>query len=160
MGDLLVPLYSLKESDSAGVESTFLIQPPLAADQHVVTDWVKRSFGERWASETGIAFSAPPIRCFIALNPEKQIVGFACYDTSWKGFFGPIGVDPAYCGRGIGTALLHRTLHAMKEAGYAYAIIGGSGADDYYEKTVGAIPIPNSSPGPYRDWIRKNPVEP
>ena len=53
------------------------------------------------------------------------MLGFACYDTTHKNFFGPTGVDAAKRGQGIGTALLLATLHAMREAGYMYAIIGG-----------------------------------
>lgn len=154
MGDLLVPLYKLEEFAPPEIDPSIHIQRPLGADKHVVVDWVKEHFSERWASETEIAFSGQPIRCFIALDSEKRLVGFACYDVAWKGFFGPTGVAPDLQGRGIGTTLLRRSLEAMKEAGYAYAIIGGSGVDPYYEKTVGAIPIPDSAPGPYRHWIQ------
>jgi len=37
----------------------------------------------------------------------------------------------------------------LRELGYAYAIIGGAGPVDFYVKTLGAIPIPGSSPGIY-----------
>ena len=48
-------------------------------------------------------------------------------------------------GQGIGTALLLATLHAMRDAGYMYAIIGGAGPVGYYEK-VGATVIPDTEP--------------
>ena len=54
-------------------------------------------------------------------------------------------MDAAERGRGIGTALLLATLHAMRDAGYMYAIIGGAGPVGYYEK-VGAAVIPDSEP--------------
>jgi hypothetical protein len=44
----------------------------------------------------------------------------------------------------------------MWEMGYAYAIIGW--ADEpapFYEKTVGAIPIPDSHPAIYKNLVRK-----
>lgn len=156
MGDLLVPLYKLETKPVPEVDSSIQIQRPLAADRHVVVEWVREHFSERWASETGIAFSSQPVRCFVALDRENRLVGFACYDVAWKGFFGPTGVAPDARNRGIGSVLLRRSLEAMKEAGYAYAIIGGSGVDAYYEKSVGAIPIPDSSPGAYREWIQKD----
>ncbi len=56
-------------------------------------------------------------KCFIATENGK-LVGFACYDSSSKGFFGPIGVDPQRRGENIGQALLVRTLTAMREYGY------------------------------------------
>ena len=37
----------------------------------------------------------------------------------------------------------------MAGIGYAYAVIGGAGPTGFYEKAVGAIPIPHSTPGIY-----------
>ena len=85
-------------------------------------------------------------KCFLAVEDGK-VVGFSCFDASAKGFFGPIGVDPAQRGRNIGAALLLRTLNAMREYGYAYAVIGWVGeAEHFYRKTVGAEFIPGGSP--------------
>ncbi len=77
---------------------------------------------------------------------DSQLVGFACYDATAKGFFGPIGVDPTKRGRGVGRALLLSCLHAMAWDGYGYAVIGWcDGAADFY-RSVGAVEIPASSP--------------
>jgi len=38
----------------------------------------------------------------------------------------------------------------MREAGFVYAIIGGVGPVEFYEKCVGAKLIPDSTPGIYR----------
>jgi len=35
----------------------------------------------------------------------------------------------------------------LRELGYVYAIIGSAGPTDFYERTVGAIVIPDSEPG-------------
>ena len=93
--------------------------------------------------------------CREGTTEVSELAGFACYDTSFRGFFGPLGVADSHRGSGVGTALLARSLDAMAEMGYPYAIIGYSGADEYYAKTVGAIPIEGSEPGPYRDWIKR-----
>ena len=37
--------------------------------------------------------------------------------------------------------------------GYGYAIIGDVGPSAFYEKTVGAMPIPNSAPGIYAGML-------
>jgi hypothetical protein len=42
----------------------------------------------------------------------------------------------------------------MAAEGYAYAIIGGVGPAAFYERAVGAIPIPGSEPGIYRGRLR------
>ena len=88
----------------------------------------------------------PPGQCFIATEHGK-ILGFACYDSSAKGFFGPIGVLEEERGRQIGTRLLLKTLDAMKAAGYWYAIIGWvDDAAPFYQKTVNARFIEDASP--------------
>ena len=81
----------------------------------------------------------------------EALVGFGCYDTTMRNFFGPTGVLEAYRGRGIGFALLLVCLHAMAADGYGYAIIGAAGPVDFYSKAVGALAIDDSWPGVYRD---------
>jgi predicted N-acetyltransferase YhbS len=54
---------------------------------------------------------------------------------------------------GLGKALLMRSLEALRESGYAYAIIGGVGPKEFYEKNCGAIEIPGSDPGTYKDLL-------
>ena len=51
--------------------------------------------------------------------------------------------------------MLLATLNAMAHVGYAYAIIGGAGPTGFFEKCVGAFPIPGSTPGIYRPAIKK-----
>ncbi len=152
MPDLLVKLYALpplapaeEKLNAAGIR----LHRPLALERHLVMGWVTTHFSDRWASEVEMTFSGHPISCFVALDEASRIVGFACYDATFKGFFGPTGVAKEWRGKGAGAALLLRCLHALKEEGYAYAIIGGSGVDEYYQTTVGAIPIAESAPGPY-----------
>lgn len=70
-----------------------------------------------------------------------------------KGFFGPTGVDMSARGKGIGQALLLRTLLDMRDQGYGYAVIGGAGPTEFYQRSVGAIPIEGSSPGIYRGML-------
>jgi ribosomal protein S18 acetylase RimI-like enzyme len=120
----------------------------MAYEKHLVVDWVRRNFSAGWASECDVAFSHQPISCFMALE-QHQIVGFACYDTTWKNFFGPTGVAENARRRGIGSALLLACLHALAAAGYAYAIIGDAGTPAFYTRTVGAMPIADSTPGLY-----------
>ena len=85
---------------------------------------------------------------------DKQVLGFACYDTTAMNFFGPTGVREDRRGQGIGRALLLRCLYAMREEGFAYAIIGWVGdALPFYQRTVGATIIENSHPGEYKRMI-------
>ncbi len=152
MTDLLVRLYALPPvpAPPEGVE----IRRAIAPEKARVLDWVTRDFGDAWASECDVAFAHVPVGVFFAVA-QRELLGFACFDATARGFFGPTGVSEAERGRGIGTALLFATLLAMREVGYAYAVIGGVGPIAWYARTVGAIEIPDSTPGIYRGMLRK-----
>jgi predicted N-acetyltransferase YhbS len=81
------------------------------------------------------------------------MVGFACYDATGLGFFGPLGVEKSHRNKGTGTALMTACLLDMKLKGYGYAVVGAVEATEYYEKTVGAWKIPHSAPGIYKNRI-------
>lgn len=117
----------------------------LSPDRQAVLDFIGKHFSQGWVNESTVALCRQPNSCFIAVR-DGQILGFACYDATALGFFGPIGVDPEARGLRIGQALLLTCLHAMAWEGYGYAVIGWcDGAADFY-RTVGAMEIPNSAP--------------
>lgn len=156
MQDMLVRLYDLPDSRCllqrlAGEGIT--IRRAMAYEKEAVVTWVKTHFEVRWASECDVAFSSHPVSCYLATR-EGEIIGFGCYDSTCKNFFGPTGVVEDARGRGIGTAILLTCLGAMHAAGYAYAIIGGVGPKEFYAKAVGATVIPGSTPGIYRDFLK------
>jgi|SRR5690554_4702691 len=163
MPDMLVKLYELPDSrdimsqmESQGIT----IRRAIAPEKHVVLDWINEYFGEGWASEADVAICQHPSTCIIAIDESvRRIVGFACYEATNKNYFGPTGVDPAYRGRGIGKALLIAAMEGLRELGYAYSVIGGAGPTEFYAKSVGAIPIPDSSPGIYRGMLKREPEE-
>jgi len=159
MADLLVKLYDLPSSAAgleklkeAGVE----IRRAIGPEKHAVVEWAEKKFSRSWASECDVALSAQPVTCFIAIK-DRRLLGFACYDSTLKGFFGPIGVDPESHKKGLGKALLIRTLEAMRDAGYGYAAIGWAGPVDFFKKTVGATVIEGSEPGVYRNLVKASP---
>ena len=82
------------------------------------------------------------------------MLGFCCFDATLPDFVGPLGVREDVRGLGIGKALLLRSLVSMKEKGYAYAILGWTGPQEYYKKICGATCIEGSIPGSYRNLIR------
>ena len=154
MLDMLVNLYDLpdaKEYTDKGIK----IKRVLSPDKKKVIDFIRGNFTEGWASESEAAFARPLISCFIAVK-NMEVVGFACYDATAKGFFGPTGVKETERGQGIGEALLLATLNAMKEEGYAYAVIGWcDGARKFYEKAVGAMPISETGKSVYNRLINQ-----
>jgi len=96
---------------------------------------------------------AHPPTCFLAVS-GRGLAGFGCYDATGLGMFGPIGVDETLRGGGVGTALMLACLHAMLARGYFYAVIGSVGPKEFYARTVGAVEIADSTPGPYRGMLR------
>jgi hypothetical protein len=114
---------------------------------------VRNHFSKGWASECEVCFSREPVSCFIATR-NSDIVGFSCHESTYKNFFGPIGVAEELRLAKIGSALLLSSLHAMAQMGYAYAVIGGPrDAAPFYQRLVGAIDIPGSNPGIYVDRL-------
>ncbi|GAK42399.1 GNAT family N-acetyltransferase [Paenibacillus urinalis] len=155
MPDMLVKLYDLPEVEGrASYEGRtgVTIRRAIAPEKHVVSEWVGAHFGKGWVSECEVAFAKSPITCLIAVENGK-LLGFACYDATVKGFFGPTGVDEHERGRGIGKMLLLYALDYMKQDGYGYAVIGGAGPVDFYAKTTGATVIEGSVPGVYKGML-------
>ena len=154
MIDMLARLYDLPDSSALYAkmeESEITLRRARAFEKHTVADFAK-DFSEKWQSEVEVAITRQPAACFIATT-DKKVLGFACYDTTCKGFFGPTGVAESARGQGIGKALLMRSLEALREEGYAYAIIGGVGPREFYEKACGAMEITGSDPGVYDDLL-------
>jgi GNAT superfamily N-acetyltransferase len=154
MIDMLVRLYDLPDSAALYAEVAakgVTLRRARAFEKHTAAAFA-RTFSEKWASEVEVALTRQPVACFIATK-EKRILGFACYDTTMRGFFGPTGVAEEARGLGLGKALLFKSLEALRETGHAYAIIGGAGPREFYAKTCGAIEIPGSNPGIYGDIL-------
>lgn len=155
MPDMLVPLLklpplepALQEMQAQGVvvrrAHPFEITP--------IREFLLEHFGTGWADEVAPCYSRQPISLYIAIR-EGKVIGFGAYEATRRNFFGPTGVAEAERGKGIGRALLLACLHGLCEMGYAYGVIGGAGPTEFYAKSVGAIPIPDSVPGIYTDML-------
>ncbi len=152
---MLVRLYALPESAQVYQEVAshgVTLRRARAFEKHTVAEFARKHFSAKWVSEIEVALTRQPVSCFIATR-DKAILGFACYETTMRGFFGPTGVEEAARGMGIGKALLYKSLEAMRDIGYAYAVIGGVGPREFYEKACGATVIEGSDPGIYGDIL-------
>lgn len=144
MADMLVNLYNMPEIDESERlrENKVTIKRAMALDKEPILEFVRKNFHDNWVGECEKAILNQPASCYIAVHDEK-IVGFACYDATALGVFGPTGVIEHMRGRGIARALLGRCLTSMKEKGYAYAVIGWA-IEGFYEKAVNATIIEDS----------------
>jgi phosphoribosylglycinamide formyltransferase-1 len=110
--------------------------------------WIDETFGGAWSSEARAGET-------IVARGDSGPVGFATIDArgltySWLGglarepgvgLFGPFGVAPQDRDSGLGGALLHYALAALRKRGYARALIaavGDSSLAHYYGECVGA----------------------
>jgi len=158
MQDMLVRLVDLpdiKELERALINEGFIFRRPIAPEKRLLVEWTELNFSDYWASEVDVAFASGPVNCILAQYQESP-VGFACYNVTAKNFFGPTGVLDEYRGRGIGKVLLIKALKALQELGYAYAIIGGVGPVEYYQKTVNAKIIEGSEQSIYNHLLKRN----
>jgi GNAT superfamily N-acetyltransferase len=158
MPDMLVNLLRLAppegvldELRSAGV----VVRRAQPWELTAVREFVARHFGVAWADEISVGFAHRPVTVYVALRAGR-LAGFAAYECTRKDFFGPTGVVESERGRGIGRALLLASLRGLRELGYAYAVIGGVGPVEFYERAVGARLIPDSTPGIYADPLRED----
>ena len=104
MIDMLVRLYDLPEMETTYQKVAgegIILRRPGVYEKHLVAKWVGEHFSPKWVSEVEVAMAHQPATCFIATK-DKEILGFACYDTTCKGYFGPTGVGEAARGKGVG----------------------------------------------------------
>ena len=140
--DMIVDLYQPIINE---VDNKYEIKRVLSPNSDRVLDFIETHFSKGWVSEAKAGLYKNNPTCFIAVD-DGNIIGFACYDATAKGYCGPTGVDKSYRGQSVGKALLLHTLTAMRYDGYGYAIIGGVNTmtRGFYSKSSGAVEIDNS----------------
>lgn len=154
MPDMLVNLLKLPPLDPLEIETGgVLIRRAQPFEITPVLSFVEETFSVAWADEISVGFANKPVSVYLAVV-EQEIVGFAAYECTRRSFFGPTGVAESLQRRGIGKALLLACLSGLREMGYVYAVIGRGGPVEFYEKTVGAIAIPDSDPGIYANLLK------
>ena len=149
MADMLVKLYPLPTApglEDALREKGIVIKKALGPDMSRVVAFTEENGHPGWADEIRICFTNHPASCYIAVK-SKEIVGFGCYETTARGFFGPTLVKDTERRQGIGKALLLKCLESLRELGYAYAFIGWPAEDaiHFYQEATGGMMIPGGA---------------
>ena len=108
-----------------------------------------------WADEISVGFARQPVSVYIA-TIDREIAGFSAYECTRRGFFGPTRVVEAAQHRNIGKALLLAALWSLREMGACLRNHRRHAVHRFYQKTVGAIVIPDSDPGIYVDLLKMN----
>lgn len=157
MSDMLVDLYSICNSNEIEKElqkEGIRIKKALAPDRTKIVAFAKNCTDEDYSDEVIAAFANNPITCYIATR-DKKLIGFACFEATAKNFFGPTAVLAEERKKGIGKALLIKSLESMRDMGYAYAIIGWptKSAIPFYEKSVDAKMLEDKTLGVYTRMV-------
>lgn len=152
--DMLVKLYDLPSSaaDLSRLAAEGAVCRRAESYERTAVIAFARAHFPHWEDEVAAGFACVPCTVFIAVE-GRAVQGFACYNVTRPDYFGPTGVLESQRGRGIGRALLLQCLEALAAEGYAYAIIGGVGPAEFYERAVGATLIAGSEKGIYRNRL-------
>jgi GNAT superfamily N-acetyltransferase len=156
MSDLLVNLLKLPQLEPLVSElsaQNVIIRRAQSFEITHVRLFIEENFSIAWADEISVGFANKPVSVYLATR-DATVIGFAGYECTRRDFFGPTGVLESERGRGIGKALLIAALWGLRELGYVYAIIGGAGPVEFYQRIVGAIEISGSAPGIYTDLLK------
>ncbi len=153
--DLLIKLHdslrlnpAMSPLDDAGIA----LRKPIGPDRSLLIAWAESHFPSLWVDEIQRAISNQPVSCWLA-QQAGNLLGFACYDATALGFFGPLGVIESARGTGIGSALSRACFHEMYLKGYRYAIIGRTHAEGFYRRIAPVVVIPDSDPGCYAETL-------
>lgn len=138
--ELKAPMQSAR--DMSRIDSIILRRATehdlMAVERFVLKYWAA------WLREVQQAFCNTPISVHVAISNEKErsgeVVGFAAYDANNRGtgWFGPMGTDPAFEGKGIGRALLLKCLADFDRQGRSTATIPWVGPQGFYARHVAA----------------------
>ncbi len=149
--DLLIKIHDpqwLDLTSNSLSETDIRLRKPIGPDRSLLLGWAEQHFPTLWVDEIQRALCNQPVSCWLAQRADS-LLGFACYDATALGFFGPLGVIDSARGLGIGSALTRACLHEMHLKGYRYAIVGRTQADAFYRRIAPTIPIDDSDPGCY-----------
>ena len=111
--DLIVNLYLDHLNKEINLKNNDIkIKRVLSPHSDKVISFIESTFTKGWASEAKAALYHNNPTCFIAVK-DNDIIGFACYDATAKGYFGPIGVDSGYNGLKL-VSIYYCSIKAMK----------------------------------------------
>ena len=97
--------------------------------------FVGQCFYASWSQELRLAHFRGTCR---VLTVQDVVVGFACFDATFTGAFGPFGIHPRERKQKLGALLLLNVLQEMRYRDHRYAFIGDVGADvaGFYQRVL------------------------
>lgn len=137
--DLRVQRFNVEERLAHLQQGGIVVRRIGALDRTALSDYLHATWGKGWHAEGMAVFNLgrEQIPGFIATVGETPI-GFAVYDVTRPGWFGPIGTTEVYRHTGVGGALLLCCLRDWQEQGRASGEIAAIGPLYFYVTTCSA----------------------
>jgi GNAT superfamily N-acetyltransferase len=137
--DLTADDFDATQAESKLARAGIKIRRLKHEEKQTYYEWMIATWSKNWTTESCNSLKHTPITTFVALDPDRNICGFASYDvTMFRGGFGPTGVEERRRGLGIGKVLFFRCLRDMKDRGYSRCEIGWVGPVAFYAHTANA----------------------
>lgn len=114
----------------------FTFRKGRSGEAESVSQWVGKTFSPFWRLETLHAFKNRNPSIWLA-EQNNEVVGFSVYLRMGRNEVGPLGVDPRMRRSGIGTVLLFKALHDMKQLGFRYVVIPWTSHLFFYSQVPG-----------------------
>ncbi len=114
------------------------IRRALERDRPALDGFLANKF-PMWKNEAPLAYQNKPISLHLAFY-HGNLGAFSAYNVNnlSAGWFGPIGTDDVFRGKGVGGILLKRCLQDIKTQGHRHAIIPWVGPIPFYMHYVNA----------------------
>ncbi|HBE02808.1 MAG TPA: hypothetical protein DC049_10100 [Spirochaetia bacterium] len=107
--------YSIVDDEIAALAAEgIIIRKALSSDREKLLDWIIDEFGLGWKEATEISFLTEQPTVWIC-EKNGKISGFANYNSTFPGFFGPTGIGGTERGRGLGRILLLKCLQDLQK---------------------------------------------
>jgi len=99
-------------------------------------EWAAKTFSPFWGFGISDAFKYDSPKLWVA-ERDGKFLGFCMYRAVEPYGLGPIGVDPEWRKRGLGSVLLFNSLSSMREEGQRMAVIGWTNQLFFYTQVPG-----------------------
>ncbi len=119
-------------------EHGIVIRRATVQDRDAILEFISSEF-HGWEGEVDTSLQNDPPTLFIA-DVNGRVIGFSAHESNnmGTGWFGPMGTHRSARGKGIGRALLLRSLEDLRRMGFKQAIIPWVGPVGFYFKNCNA----------------------
>lgn len=125
-------------AEEAALPNDVEIRRAQEGDRNPVAQFIGQEW-PAWVPEVAIAFKNQPLSLHLGFY-RGELKAFSAYDVNnvGTGWFGPMGTDPVFRGKGVGGILLKRCLQDIKNQGLKQSIIPWVGPIPFYMHYVNA----------------------